>query len=261
MRAIPYSQLLYWSTIGLDVLRGSASRSLYVTGHAKSGTNWLCSILVDYTGYPPYEPWKDRLPRVAPGVYHMMRLLPFESVRRRTIYIMRDGRDVMVSRWFETLHREPDTRERAERFLGVEMTDHNMRENLARFIEFMSTYQGGVADYRSHLRYWQQHRYATVRYEDMLVEPVPELARALAEVFGKPPDIERLEQAVKKNSFEEKSKRARGEESAGSFMRKGVSGDWRNHFTPEAARVFDDYAGDLLIELGYEPDHRWVEQF
>ena len=42
--------------------------------------------------------------------------------------------------------------------------------------------------------------------------------------------------------------------------RKGVAGDWRNHFTPEAAHVFDSIAGELLVESGYEPDRSWVER-
>jgi hypothetical protein len=217
VRTISYQQLLYWSTIALDVARGSSSKSFYVVGHAKSGTNWLCTILADYTGYPLYEPWLHRVPRLRPQIFHMMRLLPFETVRRRSIYIMRDGRDTMVSRWYETIHREPGDKAAAEQFLGCEMTDDNMQQHLARFIEFMSTYQRGCADYKSHLGYWQRHQYVTVRYEDL--------------------------------------------ESKGNFLRKGIAGDWKNAFTPEAARVFDAYAGDLLIELGYERDHSWVDQF
>jgi hypothetical protein len=246
----------------MDVARGSSSRSFYVVGHAKSGTNWLCGLLSDYFGYPPYEPWKDRLPSLGPHVFHMMRLLPFAAVRRRSLYVMRDGRDVMVSRYYETIHREPLDRTAAERFIGHEMTDDNVREHLAKFIEFMSTYQRGCADYRSHLGYWLAHasEYATVRYEELLVDALGELRRALRQLTGAEPDMERLESAVKKNSFEQKAKRARGEESKDSFLRKGVSGDWKNYFTPEAAKVFDAYAGDLLIQLGYERDRGWLDE-
>jgi hypothetical protein len=42
-------------------------------------------------------------------------------------------------------------------------------------------------------------------------------------------------------------------------MRKGVIGDWRNHFTEEACKVFDQFAGNELIRLGYEKDHSWVQ--
>jgi hypothetical protein len=52
--------------------------------------------------------------------------------------------------------------------------------------------------------------------------------------------------------------RKRGEEDQFSFLRKGIVGDWRNHFSAEAAVVFDAHAGSALIELGYEPDRSWI---
>jgi hypothetical protein len=214
----------------------------------------------DYTGFPVYEPWTHRVPRLGPQIFHMMRLLPFESVRRRSVYIMRDGRDTMVSRYYETIHREPEHKRAAERFIGHAMTDANLREHLPRFIEFMSTFQGGCPDYRTHLTYWRDHDFVTVRYEDLLRDTVGQMRRVLRELTGGEPDAERLEQAVETNSFETRTQRARGEESKAEFLRKGISGDWKNYFTPEAARVFDAYAGDLLIQLGYEPDRGWIEQ-
>jgi hypothetical protein len=258
---IRYQQLLYWSTIGYDVLLGGFSKSYYVVGYAKSGTNWLCRLLSDYTGLPVYEPWKHLAPRLGPQIFHMMRLLPFEPARKRSVYIMRDGRDTMISRYYETIHREPEHRRAAERFLGHEMTDDNIREQLPRFIEFMSTFQGGCADYKSHLNYWLAHDYrVTVRYEDLLSDTIGQMRRVLRELTGHEPDITRLEHVVQKNSFEARAQRARGQESKGEFLRKGVSGDWKNYFTPQAARVFDEYAGDLLIRLGYERNKDWIEQ-
>ncbi len=31
-----------------------------------------------------------------------------------------------------------------------------------------------------------------------------------------------------------------------------------NHFTREAAEIFDHYCGEMLITAGYERDHAWV---
>ncbi|MGH2702418.1 MAG: sulfotransferase domain-containing protein [Actinomycetota bacterium] len=42
-----------------------------------------------------------------------------------------------------------------------------------------------------------------------------------------------------------------------STFRKGVIGDWRNHFTEEHTRAFKDLAGEQLVELGYERDLDW----
>lgn len=40
-------------------------------------------------------------------------------------------------------------------------------------------------------------------------------------------------------------------------FRKGLIGDWRNHFAPEHKAAFKRVAGRLLIELGYEKDSDW----
>jgi hypothetical protein len=40
-------------------------------------------------------------------------------------------------------------------------------------------------------------------------------------------------------------------------VRKGIAGDWKNYFSPESAGVFEQYAGDVLCELGYEQNAYW----
>ncbi|HZK51927.1 MAG TPA: sulfotransferase domain-containing protein [Actinomycetota bacterium] len=42
-----------------------------------------------------------------------------------------------------------------------------------------------------------------------------------------------------------------------STFRKGVIGDWRNHFTEQHKSIFKELAGPQLIELGYERDLDW----
>jgi hypothetical protein len=64
-----------------------------------------------------------------------------------------------------------------------------------------------------------------------------------------------VERCVEKNSFQSRAKnRKPGEEDQGSFFRKGISGDWKNYFTPRDKRIFYDEAGDTLESLGYEAD-------
>ena len=52
-------------------------------------------------------------------------------------------------------------------------------------------------------------------------------------------------------SFEALSGRKPGQEDTGSKLRKGVAGDWRNHFTPAVQEAFDDETTDLVARLGY----------
>jgi hypothetical protein len=51
-----------------------------------------------------------------------------------------------------------------------------------------------------------------------------------------------------------------GSEDLSSHFRKGVTGDWVNHFTPRVAKEFHTRWQRLLKGLGYEPDAGWVDR-
>jgi hypothetical protein len=99
--------------------------------------------------------------------------------------------------------------------------------------------------------------YAEVRYEDLLVRPNEEVERLLG-FLGVDTDETLVEHCVGSASFQRLSKgRRRGQEDPSSFYRKGIAGDWKNHFSQEDRRVFKEEAGELLIRLGYEDDLDW----
>jgi hypothetical protein len=50
--------------------------------------------------------------------------------------------------------------------------------------------------------------------------------------------------------------RAIAPRKSGTF-RKGVPGNWKEHFTEANKSLFKDKTGDLLITLGYEEDYDW----
>jgi hypothetical protein len=99
--------------------------------------------------------------------------------------------------------------------------------------------------------------YTEVRYEDLLERPNEEVERLLG-FLGVDTDERLVEHCVGSASFEKLSRgRERGQEDPSSFYRKGVAGDWKNHFSEEDRRVFKEEAGELLIRLGYEDDLDW----
>lgn len=60
------------------------------------------------------------------------------------------------------------------------------------------------------------------------------------------------------NRFSKISKgRKKGEEDVRSHYRKGVAGDWVNHFSQEHCRFFKEEYNDLLTKLGYEKTSNW----
>jgi hypothetical protein len=80
----------------------------------------------------------------------------------------------------------------------------------------------------------------------------------LIRFLGGDTSTEVVRRRVEAASFEDSTKgRTRGEEDSTSFFRKGIAGDWRNVFTKQHKAIFKEYAGELLVELGYERDNDW----
>jgi hypothetical protein len=110
------------------------------------------------------------------------------------------------------------------------------------------------------VRRWRGRKEAThVRYEDLRRDTAGELRRIVLGLTGERLSPEEAGAIAEEFSFERQAGRQPGEENRKSFLRKGVVGDWRSHFSPEARETFDRYAGDELILLGYERDRAWVE--
>ncbi len=257
-----HEQLIYWSSIGWDIISPKKNKGIYVLGYIKSGTNWLCHLISDTLDIPILEPWKLNLPRLSPCVHHMHRFIPLDSVRRRTIYMMRDGRDTMVSRYFHIIREGGIAKKQLDKYLGHSASAENIKNNMAKFIHFMQTSSIATIDYRSHIEHWQKHKdtYTTLRYEDLLADPASEITRVITEVSNVEPDPDQVRKVVEKHDFSRLTNRKKGEEDVNSFIRKGVSGDWVNYFTPEAASAFDKYAGKLLLDIGYETDPDWASK-
>jgi hypothetical protein len=85
-------------------------------------------------------------------------------------------------------------------------------------------------------------RYLEVRYEDLRAEPQTRIS-GLYRWLGLPVDDAILERALAE---------ARVERNLDPNGTPAGSGKWRTAFTPEDLAVFEEVAGDLLYELGYE---------
>jgi hypothetical protein len=67
-----------------------------------------------------------------------------------------------------------------------------------------------------------------------------------------------LNEVIYNNRFSKKAGgRNCGEENIHSHYRKGIAGDWKNHFSEEHIRFFKENFNDALTKLGYEADHQW----
>lgn len=70
--------------------------------------------------------------------------------------------------------------------------------------------------------------------------------------------VERMLGIVWENRFEAKTAgRQQGKQDRKSHYRKGVAGEWREHFGPEHVRHFKEKYNHILLQLGYEQDPDW----
>lgn len=229
----------------------------------KSGGSWFSQMLGDSLGIPFPRLERPPLQKCVMQGHHVYS--PNFSTKNM-VCVLRDGRDILVSFYhhmyfgskLQPSFAAPTWRRKAP-FDNFE----DVRENMPAYIEYMFT------DYANEGRHFHWKTFVDsywgrdilfVRYEDLLTQPVDELARVTEHLKGAPVDRQRIAEIVRKYSFENQAKRKRGSENKKSFLRKGISGDWKNYFSQEACEVFDRYAGDTLIKTGYEKDRSWVQQ-
>ena len=232
--------------------------SLVVTEYPKSGGTWLSQMIGEATGleYP-----RNRYPVLHDSVLHGCWLNP--SKKHRTVVLFRDGRDVMTSYYFHLVYPKAITSakysDRVREKTGV-IDPTKVEANLERFIEWAFTegFPGWTwADFVD--RWWDDRSVVATSYERLTSDPRAELCRILdgIQVDVTPSAIDR---AVDRFSFSAQSGRERGDSDDRSFVRKGIVGDWENHFSISARKLFDELAGDQLVLAGYAPDRGWIDR-
>ena len=173
----------------------------------------------------------------------------------RFIFLLRDGRDVLTSgvcHWSDKTIVKPERNAGGSRMKAV--ADDNRAFTDAQIEEWAHLW----CDIEEATHAIPAGQLITVRYEDMLADQGEVLARVLQHI-GAESSRSRIETCTAASSFQSMSGgRKRGEEVSHAHIRKGVAGDWKQHFTPEDARQFDAIAGDLLIKLGYETNRDCV---
>jgi hypothetical protein len=247
---------------------------LFIAGLPKSGTTWLKKMLTSYPGFHDllipdvasyelahggshdYELPDDIFSRFdnmlvvtkmhVHGSPHNAKLLHDAGVKYVVLY--RDLRDVAVSHYFYVRQTPWHPEYPIYKDLSVQ-------EGLATFADRL------LLPFVDWIRSWHQNRdpelSLELRYEEMLADTVGVMTR-VAEHFGLDSSPETVTEIVKAHSFENLSGgRGRGEESENSFFRRGKSGDWKNHFTPELMEKHKELIGDFLIEFDYEQDYNW----
>ncbi len=229
--------------------------------HHKAGSQWVNRILhalaYDRLVLPetddaqflqqPIQPG-----RVYPTVYVTRKQFRQVKLPRnsRWFVVIRDLRDTLISGYFSIKHShamEADD----DLKLRARLLDSSFDEGLLYLLDHWLPDRAAVQ------WSWAGGPDDVLKYEDMLRRDTEILERVLLGHCRLPVAPERFREAVLANRFERRAGRKPGEEDVASHERKGIAGDWQNHFSDAVARAFKARYGELLVATGYEKNERW----
>lgn len=165
----------------------------------------------------------------------------------KVIYLMRDGRDVLVSYYHHV-----------KKFQGFQGTLYDFLYSDVRQVEW-----------HEHVNSWifqnpSLSNIYIVKYENMRHNPFQEVARLVA-FIGLQRSDEQIREAIEGSDFhtmkqieerkglgyvDEGDKRTR-------FVRKGGIGEWKQAFGPREIAFAKEKYGATLIKAGYESSYQW----
>lgn len=247
---------------------------IFIAGLPKSGTTWLETQLARVPGYnlrPIHDPRGvalnhdvedenfDCLPRRCYSLLKLHTRYSEENFRVICRHVpkfavtIRDLRDMCMSNYFHILSERTHP-------------SHALYTQLSREDGLMHRIDVTGQEYVPWVRDWLKcartysERVFLLKYEDLNNDPYRAF-QAVFEFFELPGDQRLLSELERSKLSTEKDLRQElhggGGRRTRSTARKGIVGDWRNHFGAAHKARFKQVAGELLIEAGYERDLDW----
>lgn len=238
-------------------------------GHHRCGTQWMKSILrgvsriagrevvIVHSGFeapgsdlsaPIEDPSATFLCYVNADRRYLEKLGPL-----RGFHIVRDPRDIVVSAYYSHLYSHPKYGNLARHRDGLRSVPKDegllleMESRERQFARMLS---------------WDYDRddVLELHMEDVTSDPqraLPEILAFLELGYDQGLDADTVAALVQSSDFSAIAGRPRGVEDVTSHFRKGVAGDWMEHFTEDHIAYFKAHYNDLLLKLGYESSPDW----
>jgi len=239
----------------------NTERTLVYFGDHRCASTWLLTVtneICNYINVPfsQYHEWLNMTNRRSTNFVvdinadweHRL-----EIGRLRGFHVIRDPRDIVVSAYFSHKYSHP----------SGEWLDK--QRNLLQTVELDDGIRASIDFRRNQFQrmlawnYDDADIYET-RYEMLIERPIDIMKDIymFLGLFPEPLNEKMLETVLDKYRFDKISGgRTRGEEDTHHHYRKGIAGDWRNHFNDANKEYFKELFNDLLIHLGYEKDENW----
>ena len=183
----------------------------------------------------------------------------------KLIYIVRDGRDVLVSERFRNLVEESKFLKAEDKRIVEELRkDKTPFTNGTRSIFTETVIRRVASAWVKNLQETDEEgrrlfgeNYCSLRYEDLLAHPFDEMQK-LWKFLGV-----QIDPSLEKTIIEEMSSnpdeewQAKRNEGIASFLPKGHAGNWERLFTGRDKSLFKEVAGEMLVKWNYEKDLNW----
>jgi hypothetical protein len=236
----------------------------FLTSYPRSGNTWT-RFLVGNLVHTEQAVTFLNVERLVPDMYkhsdHYLRNLPrprflkshevFDPRYKRVIYIVRDPRDVAISQYHWEMKQKSV------------LDEYPIEEFVPRWIE--GIYWNRLANWGDHVSSWLSTRqgsdsFVVVRYEDLIANPLPELAK-VAKLLGIEPANQRLTRAMELSSADRmrqlestqggKWVQTRYTRQDKAFVRAAASGGWKSVLPAQSVRQIEAAWGSVMTHLGY----------
>lgn len=220
-------------------------KDLYTVGFPRSGNTWLSRLLGDALNSPVQsrknnhaigDEGEDRVGNYIIRQEHLDKKK--YAGERPIILIVRDPRDTAVSVW---------------KYWQIESLLHTVRKMHKG--KWPITHGGGWSNFYD---FWlDTEADYLLKYEDLLSDTRKETERLL-QYLGEEPAFP-LDEIILRQSFGERKKLAKkygdlmpyGKAVQESCLRRGIAGDWQNHFDRELELIAKTYFGETAAQYGY----------
>ncbi|WP_233862478.1 sulfotransferase domain-containing protein [Paraburkholderia adhaesiva] len=227
---------------------------IVLTEYPKSGGSWITSLIGDALNVPKRDiyvrpgfdlfdtsdhPWYKNgaahdFPTQSVVKSHELpdsKLIDFEA---KYLHLVRDGRDVIVSRWFFD-----------KDFLVKNGITASFDKNFDDYVEEKAI------EWSRYVLAWASTSTLTIRYEDFLADPETALGSVVQKISGTTLSPGLLADVVGMHTKEKFARSLSNTFKHNTFVRKGISGDWKNHFSRRNSDSFASIAHDAMSLLGY----------
>jgi hypothetical protein len=232
---------------------------IIVTEYPKSGGSWLVSLIGDVLSLPKRDIYVSEgfnlfdlskhfwyegassynLTESCVIKSHELPDSPLHNFPAKIIHLLRDGRDVVVSKYFY----EKD----------YCVLNGILKEFTLSFDEYV---EKTSAEWAAYVLSWINKDVVICRYEELLRDTFSTLQSILSSLDFVVAS-EKINQSIEANTKEKMRKALNSLFPHNTFVRKGVSGDWQNYFAENHKEIFKKCAGEVLIKSGYESDSNW----